>query len=504
MSAVVAAKAPVETQGRDRADPRARVVSDARSGALAGLAGGLAFGGAMVVLGDMLATIAGIVRSDDPLIGFAVHMVVAAVIGAGFGAWVGRGGVRAGETLIWAVSYGAAWWFLGALTLKPLLTGEALEWTVPAARAELPSLVGHLLYGSVCAAALVVIRRGAALTGHAVPIAALVRGGLAGAAASAGLLWILTATPALLAESGLAGGSRAILWFAGLATGVGAGVSYAALYPRPRGGGGPAMIRGLAYGLLWWVAVVVSLVPLAAGDGLAWDLEALRARTSSLPGFALGGLVLVVLYRFQTALLGSLFEDDPRSDEDEGAGTRVLRALGAGTAAGLAGGALFTLVLLQVDGLPKIAALAGFGSSLAGLAVHLLIAVLIGASFAVLFRREIVDGASALAWGVCYGVAWWFIGNLTLLPWLLGEPAQWTAAELGEGFPSLVGHVLYGAGLGLVLGVLRLRSRAWWASSTAARGARERRQREQILSAAPALWALVTLVALLLPLLVVG
>jgi hypothetical protein len=59
--------------------------ADARLGSLAGLVGGLAFGAAMVEQGDMLPTIAAIVRSDAPLVGFVVHMTVAAVIGAGFG-----------------------------------------------------------------------------------------------------------------------------------------------------------------------------------------------------------------------------------------------------------------------------------------------------------------------------------------------------------------------------------------------------------------------------------
>ncbi len=476
---------------------------DAGRGALAGLAGGLAFGAAMVELGGMLPTIAGIVRSEAPLVGFVVHMAVAAIVGAGFGLLVGHERIRAGETVIWGATYGAFWWFLGALTLLPLLLGEPVQWTMEGARAELPSLFGHLAYGVVTATALALGRRGGASPSQ-VSTSALARGAVAGMAAAAALVWILAASPALLADSGLAGGSRAILWLAGVATGALSGAGYAALYPRPRGGGGPAMIRGLAYGVLWWVGIVLTAVPLLAGEGLAWDLAGARERTAALPGFGLGGLVLVVLYRAQGALLGALFEDDPRSAEDEGAGTRALQALGSGTVAGLVGGLLFTAVLLRVDGLPEVAALAGAGSSIAGLMVHLLIAILIGASFAVLFRREIVDGASSLAWGLCYGAAWWFIGGLTLLPWMLGDQAQWTAAGIADRFPSLVGHLLYGAGLGIVLGALRLRSRAWWVSTTEARGERAQRQRAQLLSAAPALWAFVTLVALALPLLVAG
>ena len=103
---------------------------DAGRGALAGLAGGLAFGAAMVELGGMLPTIAGIVRSEAPLVGFVVHMAVAAIVGAGFGLLVGHERSRAGETVIWGATYGAFWWFLGALTLLPLLLGEPVRWTM--------------------------------------------------------------------------------------------------------------------------------------------------------------------------------------------------------------------------------------------------------------------------------------------------------------------------------------------------------------------------------------
>jgi len=473
------------------------VSAAARLGALAGLLGGLAFGAAMVERGGMLPTIAAIVRSDSPLVGFLVHMAVAALVGAGLGLLVTQERLRAGETLIWGVAYGAAWWFLGALTLRPLLSGEPVVWTGEQARAELPSLVGHLVYGFVTAGALVLLRG----TGAAAGRPPLLRGVLAGGLAAAGVVASLTASEELLAQSGLGGGSRAFLWIAGLGVGAAAGVAYAALYPRPRGGGGPALVRGLAYGLFLWVGLVATALPLLAGDALAWDLASARARIASLPAFALGGMALVFAYRLQSALLGALFEGDPREDEDEGAGTRALRALGAGAGAGLVGGALFTAVLVQMDGLPVIAGLAGGSSALLGLATHGLIAVVIGASFAVGFRREVVDGASAVAWGVAYGVIWWFLGNLTLLPVLLGERADWTAADLDEGFPSLVGHLLYGAGLGAVLAAVQLRSRAWWVSTSAARASRAARQREQLASAAPALWALVALTALALPLL---
>ncbi|MGH9157346.1 MAG: hypothetical protein ACRD1K_16245, partial [Acidimicrobiales bacterium] len=57
---------------------------EALPGAVAGAAGGLAFGAAMSELG-VLPTVASIVRADSPAVGFAVHMAIAMIIGAGFG-----------------------------------------------------------------------------------------------------------------------------------------------------------------------------------------------------------------------------------------------------------------------------------------------------------------------------------------------------------------------------------------------------------------------------------
>lgn len=53
-------------------------------GAVAGVAGGLAFGAAMLQLGS-LPTVASLVRANTVEIGIVVHMLIAAIVGAGFG-----------------------------------------------------------------------------------------------------------------------------------------------------------------------------------------------------------------------------------------------------------------------------------------------------------------------------------------------------------------------------------------------------------------------------------
>ncbi len=60
------------------------LVRPAAAGAAAGIAGGVVFGAAMASLGT-LPTVASIVRSDSVAVGLAVHMGIAATVGAGSG-----------------------------------------------------------------------------------------------------------------------------------------------------------------------------------------------------------------------------------------------------------------------------------------------------------------------------------------------------------------------------------------------------------------------------------
>lgn len=133
-----------------------------------------------------------------------------------------------------------------------------------------------------------------------------------------------------------------------------------------------------------------------------------------------------------------------------------------GILGGLLGGMVFALLML-VNGtlvhegmmtLPLIGRLVG-GSSLAvGLLVHMLGSAVIGALFVMIFARAergIVDG---LHFGMLYGLIWWVLGPMTLMPWLLGMGigSQWNLANIFRTFPSLIGHLLYGAILGMTVG----------------------------------------------------
>ena len=77
------------------------------------------------------------------------------------------------------------------------------------------------------------------------------------------------------------------------------------------------------------------------------------------------------------------------------------------------------------------------------------IAAIIGSSYGLLFQREAYSYGSGMAWGMVYGLLWWLLGIVTLFAMLLRQPVDWSLPAVVGLYPSLVGHLLYGAGLGL-------------------------------------------------------
>ncbi len=215
-------------------------------------------------------------------------------------------------------------------------------------------------------------------------------------------------------------------------------------------------------------------------------------------GHIIYGLLLGVIYAALDRLwVGFFIDADPLNREPEGLGTRTLRSLGRGAAASLAGGLLFSVVMLATGELPRVAALVHQSSPVLGFVVHLGISALIGMSYGLLFGRETPNVGLALVGGLVYGLAWWFLGPLTLFPILLGDPFTWTVGAAGAALPSLVGHLLYGAGLAVTFLLLERRYAAWSDGSAAPRddahvATHEVRRRRPVGTAAPALGLFVT------------
>ncbi|MGH2543242.1 MAG: hypothetical protein ACRDIB_10605 [Ardenticatenaceae bacterium] len=121
------------------------------NGALAGLAGGVVFG-LMMGMMQMLPMVAGLVGSQSPVVGFIVHMVISAIIGAIYGVVLGGATTSWGTALGLGAIYGLVWWFLGPLLIMPTMMGMGPQLNATAMAEQMPSLIGHLIYGVITGA----------------------------------------------------------------------------------------------------------------------------------------------------------------------------------------------------------------------------------------------------------------------------------------------------------------------------------------------------------------
>ncbi len=128
----------------------------------------------------------------------------------------------------------------------------------------------------------------------------------------------------------------------------------------------------------------------------------------------------------------------------------IFKSIQNGAIAGIAGGVVFGAMMGMMGMLPMIGQMAGSPTAAAGFFVHLIISAFIGGSFALLFRSRVTGPAAGLAFGGTYGVAWWFLGPLTLMPAMMGMGigVNWNATAATAMFPSLIGHIVYGLILG--------------------------------------------------------
>jgi hypothetical protein len=123
----------------------------------------------------------------------------------------------------------------------------------------------------------------------------------------------------------------------------------------------------------------------------------------------------------------------------------------AGAAGGLAGGVVFG-VLMQLTGtLPMVASLVDRESVAVGWAIHMGIAVAVGFAYTLIFGLFSEGLPISAVLGAFYGIVWWVLGGLTLMPLRLGlglfvfDTAAWQ---------SLAGHIAYGLVLGMVYAVV--------------------------------------------------
>ncbi len=118
------------------------------SGAFAGLSGGIVFGVWMAEKG-MFPVIASMAGGNSAILGLTMHLAISAAIGASFGILCSRFAESTLPSTLWGMVYGFAWWFLGPLTLMPVMMGGSPQWTAAAVAGTIPSLIWHLVFGGV-------------------------------------------------------------------------------------------------------------------------------------------------------------------------------------------------------------------------------------------------------------------------------------------------------------------------------------------------------------------
>ncbi len=405
------------------------------------------------------------------------------------------------DTLLWGASYGFLGWLIGPATIAGLLAGHGPLWSIAEFTELFPDLVAYLLFGMALGIAYpivyqLVVDRGRFGLPADLRWAAL-RGGLAGALV--GLIFINRLPQiGLLPLPGMSAEATPSLVFWLLSILVGAILGVVVVESEERAGVG--LIRGMSYGLLWWLLIVLTLHALISGTKVAWTLDAAQPYTDNLLGLMLFGGVLALFYHLITRLQTALFSDNVGlSGRDEGIGARSLRSVGGGIVGSLFGGAAFTFVMIQVGVLPTIATILGGSGPLFGLLVHFLISVIIGAMYGLLFADQVDSYGGAIGWGTAYGLFWWVLGPITLLPLLLGkEGVLSSGAALAAYPPSFLGHVAYGAITAMYFFWLEQRRKRQITPSSGSAAA------TLMVEAAPAqspLWVLVMLLAVIVPLL---
>jgi hypothetical protein len=436
---------------------------------------------------------------------------VGALFGLAFGLFFARRATSPGTGLIWGLSCGFLLWVMLPAAILPLLTGmDRAAVMLRDAREHFPELVACLLcLGMPVGVALGLrgIYRGR--SGHQEFRQpefrwgrAVAAGGLAGS--FSGLIfsrWMYIGEffPLLAGFGELSSRHTAVIFHFDVALLIGA--TFGLLFQRDIHSYGSSMGWGLGYAMFWWFLGQLTILPLLSGGPVDWSPDRGSQLFGSLVGHIIYGLILGVIYAsFDRFWVRLFIQSDPLNREREGPGFRLLRSLQWGAAAGLAGGLVSSPIMLATGILPKVAGLGVAVPIPIGLLLHLLIGALIGMSYGLLFRNEGSNTAWGASWGWLFGMIWWYLGPMTLLPLIVTGECDWTVDAASMLLPSLLGHLIYGAVTALVFLLLERRFTRWLLLDPKA-AARELRRARPAGTPAPALWLLALGLGVLLPIL---
>jgi len=456
--------------------------------------------------GLCLGTMGGVVGSLILHIQVIHGLLQGAVFGLVFGLFFARRATSAGAGLIWGLAAAFLMWVTVPAGVLPLIEGRWHSMGALAdASSQFPSLVAYLVCLGMPVGTLLGIRRGLKSTTTGAQFhwgRAIVGGGLAGLLGGSIFDTWMSAGNFFPLLSGLNQlQSRAMSLTLQFLIAVGMGVLFGVLFQRDVRGYGSSMGWGIGYAILWWFLGPLTLWPLLAHSAVDWSAAAGSAIFGALVGHIIYGLILGVSYATIDKIWVRLFiQSDPLNREVGGSGLRTLQSLGWGALAGFAGGIVSSPIMLKTGVLSGVG---GFGTSftiLHSLVLHLLISSLIGMTFGVLFRNEAPSLGAGVAWGWLFGLIWWYLGPMTLLPLMLTGVCDWSADAASALLPSLIGHLVFGAVTAFVFLLLERRYTRWLLLDPRI-AMREQRRVRPVGTPAPALWFLVLGLGVLLPIL---
>jgi hypothetical protein len=282
-------------------------------GGFAGVLGGMIFG-RWSSAGDFFPLIAGLGEFHSRMATVGLQFGVATIIGSSFGLLFQRDVRGYGSSMGWGLGFGIFWWFLGPLTLFPLIARTPLDWSADHGGELFGSLVGHILYGLILGIAYAAIDRSwvklfiesdplnrepegpGLLVLHSLGWGAL--GGLAGGLVSSPVMIAAGVLPKIAGLDTPLSIFRALLLH--LLVSALIGMTFGVLFRRESSSIGLGVMWGWLFGVIWWYLGPMTFLPLLLTGEIDW-----RASTASA---LLPSLMAHLIYGATTALVFLLLE----------------------------------------------------------------------------------------------------------------------------------------------------------------------------------------------------
>jgi hypothetical protein len=458
-----------------------------------------------LLLGLAIGLLGGALQSKILALPITEGILVGGTFGIAFTFLFVRRATTPGAGLIWGLGAALLLWFampagIDLLLLRSASSGAMLS----EAQMRFPRLVAYLVCLGMPVGVVIGVR-GVFRWKQAQPQfrwgRAVVAGGLAGTVSglafsgweyAGGYLPLLGGLPEFQSQAAV------ILHFA---VALLIGSIFGILFQRDVRGYGSSMGWGLGFGIFLWFFGPLTVFPVLSGQPLDWSADQGTAIFGSLVGYIIYGFILGTVYAFLDRVWVRLFiQSDPLNRVREGPGFHFLRSIEWGGLAGLVGGLVSIPVMNATGILPKIAGLDTSFGGIRGPIIHLVVSAGIGMSYGFLFRDEAPSIGLGVPWGFLFGVIWWYVGPLTLLPLILTGVYDWRASAAVALFPSLIGHLIYGGTTAFIFLLLERRYKRWLLLDPRL-AAREQRRLRPEGTPAPALWFFALGLGVLLPIL---